>query len=187
MNYGKPYTNIFSENGEDFVHIQQITKEGHVNTNGLTLSMKEFSYFMLQLNGLEREIIYKNLKDNTGKKKQLKQRSKVQKYKAKQVNESVKSSTIALVYSQVLNEEIASIVISQCLGCMIGSSHNHDICINRGQYIDEYFVSAMHNVDNIEICNILLEQYKITESPSKEELMKNNNWCNSVKDMLKLM
>ena len=60
MEFGKPYTNVFFEDGKTFVHVQQITKNGFVNSNGLTLDMTNLSHFMLQMRGLESEIIQQN-------------------------------------------------------------------------------------------------------------------------------
>ena len=106
MEFGKPYTNVFFEDGKTFVHVQQITKNGFVNSNGLTLDMTNLSHFMLQMRGLESEIMQQNkLKvKKTATKGNLKQRSK----QYKKTNKML----MAEVYSQFLDPEINSIVLS---------------------------------------------------------------------------
>ena len=89
-------------------------------------------------------------------------------------------------YAQAIHEQINSITISQCLGCMIGTDSAHDICNNREKCVDEYFEVALNSVDEINITN-MLKQCNVINPPSKSKLMQDEIWCNSVKNIIKLM
>ena len=179
MEFGKPYTNVYVEDGKTFVHVQQITQTGLINSNGLTFDMSNFSHFMLQMRGLESEMIHQNKPKVTknATKGHLKQRSKQYDKTAKMI--------MAEVYSQFLEPEIKSIVISQCVGCMVQSVENHDICGNRVEYIDNYFYDAMNTIDESAIKKNLQDNFNLKRIISKKSLLRDTHWCDCVKNILK--
>ena len=93
--------------------------------------------------------------------------------------------TIAEVYSQFLEPEIKSIVISQCVGCMVQSVENHDVCVNRVEYIDNFFDDAMNTIDEAAINKNLQDNFNLKRIISKKALLRDQHWCDSVKNILK--
>ena len=93
------------------------------------------------------------------------------------------------MYCTYLLEQINSISITQCVGCMVndtwnyGDAHN---CKNTNYCVDQYFECAMVNIDET-VLNKSLEENGIKNYPLKAELQKNEIWCNAVKNMLKVM
>ena len=98
-----------------------------------------------------------------------------------------KFETLVTVFSERLAKEIRSIVLSQCVGCMLGQEDDHDVCIDKNKCIEDFLEASMHNLDNDYMCNILCNDYDISNYSSIEDLLLNKIFINSVKAKLIVM
>jgi hypothetical protein len=197
------YVNFCSENDQNFISIQH-------NASVIKLDMNQFSNLMLNLRALENEIIRQSSKSKQNDKispkktkivgsqssqfkKRMKKMSKLSSNNSKFETamemdpNSPTFETLASVYAENLPQEINSIAISQCVGCMLGKDTYHDICINKPQCIEDFFYVSMCNLDKNYINDILCNTYGIVNPPKIEDLLSNKLFVESVKAKLATM
>jgi hypothetical protein len=201
----KVYISIDTSANETRVHIRQFN-----NLNGITLKAAEFSSFMFQIKAIERSFLESMVAQNSVVMEHVNQQNDSVKEnnndlveqsvmnehiavdtaelkKKRKVHQAASNSTkkkrneeVMNAYCNVLLTHIDAIVASQCLGCLINVDNAHDVCPNRDANINTYFDSAMQMVDEKQM---KVSGYKI---PSKNVLITDLEWCEHVKDMMKL-
>ncbi len=197
------YVNFCSENDQNFISIQH-------NASVIKLDMDQFSHLMLNLRALENEIIRQSGKSKQNDKippKKTKivgsQASQFKKRMKKMTKLSSNNSkfetatemdpnsstfeTLVSVYADHLSQEINSITISQCVGCMLGKDNFHDICLNKPKCIEDFFYVSICNLDKNYINNVLCNTYGVVNPPNIDDLLSDKLFVESVKTKLAAM
>ena len=102
--------------------------------------------------------------------------------KIKKENCSANADVIK-AYAQLLPNVIDRLIKNRCFGCMLNldvSLGGHNICTDRNVYIEQCFVEAVGLVDQVKVAELV----DCENVPTKEELLVDTEWCNSVKLML---
>ena len=160
---------------EDYVSIQY-------DVNGIKLDLRQFSQLMVQLRGLEAELVKKTRQNRPSKAKvaaetQLKKRGRKQ---LKWIPSNPKFDVLVEGFSIYLAKEIKSLTVSQCVGCMLGTDEGHEYCMNKGQCIADFLQASMYTLDNDYFRNLMLNEYEIVNYPSVNKLLLNKAFIDSV-------
>ena len=183
------------------VHIRQfVTGEEfngsvRVNPDGLFLSTEEFASLMFQLRAIEQSLYEKSKCFDTEAEQKDEQttaaaavvggsrkRQHTKDETAVKPKKTKKQEELLLCYARSVKNNIDELVKSDCFGCMMNLMDQHKCNAPISEYVDDYFDKAMQLVDDSNIS----KEIKMKNCPSKMELHSNVNWCDELKQIIKI-